>query len=343
VQVVRIALLLPLRSDALGAAAEIVRSGFMAAYEREKDGTLAISMIETSDAPFDIVSGYNAAVQNADIVVGPLSRTGVTALAQSGVVSKPTIALTQADNHEAEVAIPPKMLVIGLSIEDQARQVADWARSETAAGKAFVLATGTAWQQRAARAFGAQWKARGREAEQMDLSISGGYFDAKALSQLKKRIETEKPILLFVALDAAQARQLREALGNETPIYGTSQLNPHALQDWPTAERMPQMNGVRLIDMPWQLQPDHAAVMIYPRATGNPDQKRSPDLERLYALGIDAYRVAREMAQNRPGFELDGVTGRIKVNLGRGPARFQRMEQPAVYRNGMVVPLPSTP
>jgi outer membrane PBP1 activator LpoA protein len=100
------------------------------------------------------------------------------------------------------------------------------------------------------------------------------------------------------------------------------------------------MNGVRLIDMPWQLQPDHTAVMVYPRPVVNPDQKRSPDMERLYALGIDAYRVAREIALSRPSFELDGVTGKLKVSFGRGAARFQRIEPTAVYRDGMVVPLP---
>jgi outer membrane PBP1 activator LpoA protein len=235
------------------------------------------------------------------------------------------------------------MLAMGLSIEEQARQVADWARAETAGSKAFVLSTGTAWQQRAARAFGAQWKARGREFEPLELAGSGGFFDARALSQLKRRVQAEKPAMLFVALDAAQARQVREVLGNEAPIYGTAQLNPHALRDWQGAERMSEMNGVRLLDMPWQLQPDHTAVMVYPRPLVNPDQKRSPDMERLYALGIDAYRVAREIALNRTAFEIDGVTGRLKVNFGRGPTRFQRIEPTAVYRDGMVVPLSPAP
>jgi outer membrane PBP1 activator LpoA protein len=339
-QAVRMTLLLPLRSEALGLAAEVVRSGFMAAHEREKDEKLTIAVLETGDAPQDILSGYTAALQNSDIIIGPLSRGGVAALAQSGAVSKPTIALTPAEsNGETETVLPQKMLMMGLSIEEQARQVADWARSETGPGRAFVLSTGIAWQQRAARAFGAQWKARGREFEVIELIGAGGFFDARGLSQLKKRIQAERPVMLFVALDAAQARQVREVVGNEAPIYGTAQLNPYAMRDWQTAERMTQMNGVRLIDMPWQLQPDHTAVMVYPRLVIPADQKRSPDLERLFALGIDAYRVAREIALGRPAFELDGVTGRLKVGFGLGPSRFQRIEPTAVYKDGMVVPL----
>ncbi len=107
--------------------------------------------------------------------------------------------------------------------------------------------------------------------------------------------------------------------------------------------KVSEMNGVRLLDMPWQLQPDHTAVMVYPQPAVNPGQKRSPDMERLYALGIDAYRVAREIALNRIAFEIDGVTGRLKVNFGRGPTRFQRIEPTAVYRDGMVVPLSPAP
>jgi outer membrane PBP1 activator LpoA protein len=92
-----------------------------------------------------------------------------------------------------------------------------------------------------------------------------------------------------------------------------------------------------LLDIPWQLQADHPAVMVYPRLAGNADQKPSADLERLYALGIDAYRVAREIASKRTSFELDGVTGKLKVNFDTEAPVFQRTEQQAVYRRGSVM------
>jgi outer membrane PBP1 activator LpoA protein len=66
------------------------------------------------------------------------------------------------------------------------------------------------------------------------------------------------------------------------------------------------------------------------------DQKRSADLERLYALGIDAYRVAREIALDRTRFEIDGVTGRLIVRMDSPDRRFERIVQPAVYRDGGV-------
>jgi uncharacterized protein len=340
---VRIALLLPLRSDALRPAAEMVRAGFMAAHEREQDRSLAINVVQTGDSAADILSGYQDATRDNDIVVGPLSRSGVAALAQAGSISKPTIALTQAQadsQGDSEPALPDKMLAIGLSVEQEARQVASKAGEGLQDGKAITVSTATAWQRRAAKAFATQWRrsGSGMEVQAVELGITGGYLNVNALLALKKRLQAEKPDLLFAALDAVQARQLREAIGADIPMAGTSQLNPLTMQDWIIAERRPELNGVRLVDLPWQLQVDNPAVMAFPRLAETPDQRRSADLERLYALGIDAFRVAREIAMNHTRFELDGVTGKLKVEFGAGPARFERECSPAVYRDGAVVP-----
>jgi outer membrane PBP1 activator LpoA protein len=332
---VRIGMLLPLHSGALGAAAEAVRAGFMAAYEHEKDG-ISVTIVETGDAPQDILTSYSAATAQYDILVGPLSRSGVAAIAQSGEVSKPTIALTQPEVVETEVKLPQQLLVIGLSIEDEARQVANWAGKNKKVDKALVIFTNTSWQRRAASAFSSQWQKQGKEIAAVELISYSGYLGARDLVQLKEQLEVDKSAIIFAALDEKQAKQLRIAIGSEIPLYGTSQLNPVALPDWGTAEHATELDGVRLLDIPWQLQADHPAVMVYPRPAVNAEQKRSADLERLYGLGIDAYRVAREIALKRTSFELDGVTGKLKVNFAAGAPHFERTEQPAIYRNGSV-------
>lgn len=335
----RIALLLPLRSPTLGPAAEAVRAGFLAAYQREPGG-VAFTVAATDGSPADVLAGYgNAAAQN-DIVIGPLARSEVTMVAQQGAITKPTIALAQPDTvGDADAVLPPHMLAIGLSTEEEARQAAHWIGADKMIRKGFVVSTQVAWQRRAARAFVTQWRALGQEAQAMELAVSDGYLTPGSLVQLKKRIQAERPEFLFAALDAGQAAQLRLGIGSEVPLYGTSQLNPLAQPDWEFAEPMPDMEGVRLLDMPWQLQPDHPAVMSYPRMAMPEGQRRSADLERLYALGIDAYRVAREIALGGKRFTIDGVTGKLEVEFGHGAARFERTEQPAAYQNGKVVPL----
>ncbi|MBK4736399.1 penicillin-binding protein activator [Noviherbaspirillum pedocola] len=327
----RIALLLPLNSPSLGTAAAAVRDGFLASYEKEHDPNISLTVVESGDAPQQVVDAYRVAVQDHDIVVGPLSRSGAAAIAASGQVARPTIALTQAD---AVGAALPQLLTIGLSVEDEARQAAGWASIEYPGEQALVVSTTTAWQRRAARAFQAAWQAQGLGADSVELSASEGNLSPSALLQLIDRIRASNPGLVFAALDAVQARQLREALGQDIAIYGTSQLNPYSVAGWAAATRQPSMDGVRFIDLPWMVQPDAPAVARYATGTG-----RGGDLERLYALGIDAYRVARQVAQGRDSFELDGVTGRLRIRFGGGASRFARVESQAVFQDGAAAPL----
>ena len=345
---IRIALLLPLRSETLGQAAEALRAGFMAGYERERDG-FAVAVIDTGDSAEEGLASYTLAVDQNDIVVGPLARAAVTAGADSGLVGKPTIALNHPGGRGADTALPPNMLVIGLSIEDEARPIAAWAAAEQPHARALILAASQPWQRRAGAAFAAQWERSGRTAQKIQMNVLNGHLSDAELFQLRARLQGEPGALLFVALDAGQVRQLRAALGTDTPstdmprtdmprtdipIYGTSSLNAGAWSGAPG----PELDGVRLLDLPWQVQRDHPAVMVYPRPLQG---DASADMERLYALGIDAFRVAREIALHPAStFQLDGVTGRLAVSFGRGPARFERTEQSAVYRDGVLVALP---
>jgi hypothetical protein len=91
------------------------------------------------------------------------------------------------------------------------------------------------------------------------------------------------------------------------------------------------LQGVRYLEMPWFVQPDHPAVMVYPVPKG----ALSVEQERLYALGIDAYRLAQLILKGEsPPPALDGVTGRIIL----GPANaFQRSLTPTEVDGGHVV------
>jgi outer membrane PBP1 activator LpoA protein len=135
---------------------------------------------------------------------------------------------------------------------------------------------------------------------------------------------------------------LRESIGADLPLYGTSQLNPYSPQGWARVERQPDMDGVRFIDLPWLLRPDAPVNAAFARPAASPEQPHSADMERLYALGIDAYQVAREVAAQRSVFDIDGVTGRLKVSMGGGRARFERIASPAVYQDGVAAPLPGS-
>jgi len=322
----RIALLLPLESGTLAQPAEAVRAGFQAGHEHDRAG-ITINIIPTGDSAQATLDAYARAAEANDIVVGPLARPAVAALVASGAVTKPTIAL----NHpQTNGPLPARMLVVGLALEDEARQVADWAAAEQPGGRALVLTGSATWQQRLTGAFTARWTQLGLSNYVVELPSSDGYVDGNALAELRARLQNDPPQLVFAALDATGLRQVRSAIGTSLPTYGTASVNPGR----DAASAAPELSGVRILDLPWTVQPEHPLVASYPRFDAGAG---GFDMQRLYALGIDAYRIARELAL-RPGsrFEIDGVTGRLSVDMGAGSAAFRRVESGTVYRDGGV-------
>jgi outer membrane PBP1 activator LpoA protein len=106
-------------------------------------------------------------------------------------------------------------------------------------------------------------------------------------------------------------------------------------------ERPPQavardLDDVRVVEIPWLLTPNAAEFNGMPRREFD-----SAALARLYALGLDAFRVAAAFKDGPPErFELDGATGHISLAPGR---QFVREGKLAVYRNGELVPLDTAP
>jgi outer membrane PBP1 activator LpoA protein len=326
---VRIALLLPMNSSALGAAAEAVRAGFMASVERDGAGA-TIDLIATGDSVDDALASYTDAAASHDVVVGPLARPAVGALAGSGNLRRPTVAL----NHpEVRGNLPRNMVVAGLSIEDEARQAADWAARAHPQGRVLILAGNAPWAQRAAGAFEARWNELGHTGQRFGVPSVEGRVDSAAISDLKARLDVDPPTLLFAALDVVELRQVRAQTGTAVPCYTGGAGNPGRSP----GVVMPELDGLRVVDLPWLVRPDAPAVMVYPRPL---ESEQSLTMSRLYALGIDAFLVARELAL-RPGapFVVDGVTGHLEVD----GTRLQRREAMAVYRDGNFEPVDAGP
>jgi hypothetical protein len=63
-------------------------------------------------------------------------------------------------------------------------------------------------------------------------------------------------------------------------------------------------------------------------------------MDRLYALGIDAFRIARELALHPDApFTLDGVTGILSIRFGDGPPLLERKEAAVIYQDGQFQPV----
>lgn len=289
-----IALILPLKSAAFAKFAIALQQGFLAAASLQAEG-LPVRVYPCNDEKTEVTAVYAQAIQaGAVAVAGPLTRNGVAALAANPDLNVPTLALNQLD-----VTRTDQLYFFGLPVEVEARQMAQWA-AKAGLLSATIVRTDTALSKRLAQAFTDSWlKSGGVVAAE---KIYAG--DAAPL----RLIPVDAGNMVFLAAEADKARLLRPYISNQIPVFATSQVfsgNANNLVNYDLAE-------VRFTDMPWLLQPDHPAVMIYPHA--NP--ALSQDMERLYALGIDAYRVLMILYEHQSANDLplDGVTGKVQLN-----------------------------
>jgi outer membrane PBP1 activator LpoA protein len=322
-----IALLLPLKAPAFASAAEAVKQGFMAAFSFSATGgdstggnapRLNVKLYPTDAREEDILAAYALAVQEgSNVVVGPLTRDGVTALAGSGRISVTTLAL---NTPEKELAPLPHLYFFALSVEAEARQAA-----RTAFGHGRIAITVTAptlLSKRAQQAFTAEWKSLGGK-------LAAQYAipnDPAAYPALQEAVARTPADMIFLAAPYEKARLVRPYFPPTTAVYATSQIYG-GVKDPGDFD----LTGVQFVDMPWLLQPDHPAVAVYPR----PGAFLGADLERLYAMGIDAFRLAKILLSSgeRP-VVLEGVTGRLSLG---GDHHFQREPTLAVFRQGEAV------
>jgi outer membrane PBP1 activator LpoA protein len=228
----------------------------------------------------------------------------------------------------------PWLLVAALSIETEAREVGDWADREHPHGRALVLTGGAAWSQRAAAAFEARWSELGHTSQRF--AVAPGKHN-EAIGDLKARLGIDPPDLVFAALDVAELRSVRAATGKSVPCYGGGSINPGR----GNGAGIPELDGVRILDLPFVVLPDHPAVMVYPRPL-NPENVL--DMDRLYALGIDAFQLARALALHSGApTAFDGVSGRLElVREGVDGLRLRRHEAAVVYRDGRFDPVEGT-
>ena len=313
------ALILPLASHTFSRHADAVRQGFVAAARAAAKNAPPVRIYSVNEDSVNVLTIYERAVESgAQLVVGPLTRNGVAALAASNLVTVPTLALNSLEPRSPQ---PARLYLFGLSVELEARQVARLAFDD-GRRNAFILSDDTPLGNRMREAFLKEF-ARFGGVTVAELSFSA---DPSSLNKLRQAANLGVADMVFLALDLARARIVRPFLGNALALYATSQVS--AGRSGTLAAR--DLDQVRFVDMPWLLQADHPAVMIYPR----PELGDLAEFDRLYALGIDAFRIGLELLRAGPEPGVDGVTGRIRLTRDH---QFVRELTTAQYVDGKTV------
>jgi len=312
-----VTLLLPLDAPEFQPAAEAVQRGFLAAMAAE-GRTLEVVTRRTDASDERVLADYDAAIRaGTRLVVGPMTRSGVAALARTNRLAVPTLALNQP---EGSVAIPSSLFVFGLAVETEARQIARraWTDGQRIA---TVVSAPMPLSRRSRDAFVDEWLALGGHL--IEVIEVAPRADPALVTEI---LDRDPPHFVFLADSGDRARQLRPYLGSQMPVYATSQVNT-------TSDPLKNLdlNGVQFADMPWLLRPDDPAMARYPRPPG-----LQGDLARFYAVGIDAFRIAAALLDGQRDFEFAGVTGRIAVH---GSGLVARRPVGATFRDGRTVAL----
>ena len=308
-----IALVLPLASTTYGRASVAVKDGFLAAAAAANEQTLVISHGDN-----DVEAAFAQAREaGARVIVGPLVRDDVKAIAVMGVESPLVLALNQVDEG---VTLPPNMFALTLTVENDGRQLAKLAR-DTGARTAAVISVDTPLQRRFAAAFAETWMAQGGSAP---ISL---HFDRSpdTLVLLKRELAKRPVDVALLAIDSADAVLVKPYVGTIATYAGSS------INDRQPRETLRELEDVRFVDIPWLANPDakEFARISHPSLS-------SATLDRLYALGVDAFRAAQLFSEGRiDRIEFDGATGRLTLDATR---QFTRESRALQFKSGQVVP-----
>ncbi len=348
----QIAMLLPF-SGRFEAAAEAIRDGIMAAYYQSIAQQEKPPIIRVYDsASKEINELYDEAVLNgAQMVLGPLEQSKITALSLRPELPVPTLALNRI-NTESEMPLPAGLFQFGLSLEDEAEQVAEQAWQD-GHRRAMVLAPATTNGDRSVNSFQEKWIALGGEVTddyrykdqarysnlvKSALKINESEQRRRAIrSLLGKSIEFEprrrKDVdFIFLYSHAASARQLKPILAfhyaGDIPVYAIR--NIYNGKHDPKRDR--DLNDIRFTTLPWFFDNTLAEKKTILRNSEN------TNYQFLYALGVDAYHIHPRLRQLKEVKQAHyyGSTGTLHLDESQ---RIRREQIWAKFSRGKAIPV----
>ena len=300
-------------SGRFAAAAKAVRDGIEAASQADTGAQRpSLDFADSTNAGRVRTLHGSAIARGADYIIGPLEKPAVEALIAAKTSPVPTLALNEASETERRAL---NLFQFALSPENEAAEAANKGRT-LGAGRALVLHPNTAWGQRLATAFGAQWRAQGGTlVSQAGFDPAWSSYD-KTLSRL---MDGQDADLLFLVATAEMARKIHpqiQAAANE-PLIVISTSHVYSGRFDAAADK--GLVGLYFVDIPWMLGLGGDGPLAHRTIMGRTASAAGP-LARLYAMGIDAYRLAprlSELAAN-PGAYYPGQTGGLAIDpVGR--------------------------
>ena len=352
----QIGVLLPLASEH-GQAAQAVYDGFMAMHDGDPHSSRPNVILYDIGAEPDLAGVYYklAVDEGADFIVGPLGKKAVDALTDSVTGSVPILLLGNPQRYDGRSF---NIFQLGLSPEEESGQVARRAYTD---GHRFagILYPNTDWGRRMESAFRHAWQTLGGTttvsqqyaSNESDHSLSIKQFlnideselrerqlEALISKKLEFRPRRRRDIdFIFLVANTKQGRLLKPQINffhaHDVSVYSTS----HIYAGRPDPVRDADLNGITFGDMPWMLDAGSSVVGTHRLLQGGWHAKHT-DLDRLYALGMDAYNLIPVLDQLRasPESAFHGITATLRV---APDGRLYRTLRWARFEDGVPVAL----
>ena len=352
----KIALLLP-QDGPLASVGKALREGFMAAHYQAEQAGQKPPVIEFYDSSrlTSLDDFYRKAqASGVQLVIGPLEKPLVKQLSARPQLPITTLAL----NYSESAQNPAQLFQFGLAAEDEAREVSRRARADGLHRAAAMVPKGE-WGDRVLKAFRQDWEANGGTVvgiERVDqpVALAQQIADLFQLRQSEGRAKSLQSTVggqvaaqpsrrqdiefIFLAATPQQAQQIKPTLNfqyaGDVPVYATS----HVFSATGDQNQYNDMNGVRFCETPWLLDANDPlrkqVTAQWPQANGA--------LGRLYAMGVDAYRLAPRLGQLKalPDSRIEGLAGSLSMDPAQ---RVERQLPWAQFVSGQVQRLPDTP
>ena len=308
----KIAVLLPSKG-ALGKVGDEIYQGIKSAQGQYGASTLSRRYsVNKSNA----LQQYQQAVADgADIVVGPLDKGSLaTLMTQPQALKVPILSLNYITGTNN---VPATLYQFGLSPEDEARQIAEFAMSRQQ-NKGIIIAPDSSWGKRLASAFAQSYQQRGGTILNSEFYSNSPVTYLKRVKALLSKAAGAN--MVFLAAAPTQARLLRPLLKDKAgalPVYATS----HIYSGRADESNDIDLDGIIYTEIPWVLQnkaSESLTELKYPR---------------LFALGMDAVMIAKSLPQLTQNQRMAGKTGQISMNQQH---RIQRQLEFATFKDGKV-------
>ena len=329
----KVALLLPL-SGSSRIFGNTIRQGYVDAakfYPQEPQQNVIV--LDTTSVPMDNLI-QQAQEQNVDLIVGPLLKSEVSQIKQLAP-SIPVLALNKVDDGTVSAN---KMCFFALSPEDEAKDAADHIFAQNKR-KPLLIVTETDLGRRVAQSFAKQWSQitngsqsyvqyvgnlntlRANINHSTGISITGSpisfnnddgiasmtsnassfEFDAIYIYSSYDELTLIKPMLDMGA---------GKTVGNgSSPIALYSSSKSHVANA--SNDFYYDMNQTEYSDIPLIINLSEKTTAVIPS-----NIQKDYSLVRLYAMGVDAWRLANRFNQldsYQPNF-LDGMTGKLSTS-----------------------------